>query len=716
MPQMKLSRRQFLKISSAVGGGLLIGIHLGGCKQDTQSMQSATPETTTDAGFEPNVWITLRPDDSITIRVGSSEMGQGVMTALPMLIAEELDADWNKVKAEFAPVNPAFANPIFGRQQTGGSTAIRGYWKLLREAGAAGREILITAAAQTWGVSAQDCHAENGSVIHDQTGRRLRYGELAAAAAMLPVPDAVFLKEPDEFKLLGTSQPRLDGPAKVDGSAVFGADVQLPGLLTAMVVRCPVYGGKVRRVDDAQAKKISGVRQVVTISTGVAVVADHFWAAKLGRDALKIEWDYGPDAELNSSAITQRFAAVVDDGTIGRDDGNANKTIESASKTIDAVYEVPYLAHACMEPMNCTAHVRKDECDIWVPTQGQTRTHNTAMQLTGLPAEKVRVHTTFLGGGFGRRSEQDFVTDAIETSKAVGAPVKVMWTREDDIQHDYYRQATYNRLTAAVDDNGMPLAWRHRIAGPSVIARDAKGREDSGNDFSATEGALHLPYAIPNILVSYARVNTAVPVGFWRSVASSQNAYITECFLDEVAAAGGKDPYQLRRELLRDQPRYRGVLELAANKAGWDKPLPAGRFRGIAVAASFASFAAQVAEISIDRGRVRVHRVVCAIDCGMIVNPDTIAAQMESGVVYGLTAVLKGEITVSEGRAQQSNFNDYPLLTLEECPAIEVHIMPSTADPGGVGEPGTPPIAPAVANAVFAATGKPVHRLPIRLA
>ena len=716
MSLMKLSRREFLKISGALGGGLLIGLYLPGCKQDTPPTQPAIPAPVASSDFEPNVWITISPDDSVTIRVGSSEMGQGVMTALPMLIAEELDADWSKVKAEFAPVNPAFANPIFGRQATGGSTAVRGYWKLLREAGAVCREILITAAAQTWGVSAQDCHAENGNVIHEQSGRRLRYGELTDAAAKLPVPDAVFLKEPAEFKLLGTAQARLDGPVKVDGSAMFGTDIQLPGLLTAMVVRCPVYGGKARRVDDSQAMKIAGVRQVVTISTGIAVVADHFWAAKLGRDALKIDWDAGPDAELDSATITRRFANVVDDGSIGRNDGNANKVIAEASKTIDAVYEVPYLAHACMEPMNCTAHVRADGCDIWVPTQGQTNTHITGMKLTGLPAEKVRVHTTFLGGGFGRRSEQDFVTDAIETSKAVGAPVKVMWTREDDMQHDYYRPATYNRLSGTLDDKGMPIAWRHRIAGPSIRARDARDREDSGNDFSTTEGALNLPYAIPNILVTYARVNTAVPVGYWRSVASSQNAFITECFLDELAAAGGKDPYQLRRELLRDEPRHRGVLDLAASKAGWESPPPAGRFRGIAIAHSFASFAAQVAEISIDRGRVRVHRVVCAIDCGMIVNPDTIVAQMESGVIYGLTAALKGEISIAQGRAQQSNFNDYPLLTLEECPEIEVHIMPSTADPGGVGEPGTPPIAPAVANAVFAATGKPVRRLPIRLA
>ncbi len=716
MSLQKLSRRDFLKISGAVGGGLLISLQLGGCKQDTPpAKETTTPAPTPTTLFEPNVWITLRPDDSITIRVGSSEMGQGVMTALPMLIAEELDADWSTVTAEFAPINPAFANPIFGRQQTGGSTAVRGYWKLLREAGAAGREVLLTAAANTWGVAAEECHAENGNIIHEQSGRRLRYGELVEAAAKLPVPDVVLLKDPDQFNLLGTSQARLDGPAKVDGSAVFGVDVQLPGLLTAMVIRCPVYGGKAVRVDDAEAKKIAGVRQVVSISTGVAVVADHFWAAKLGRDALKVEWDEGPAAQLDSATITQRFAEVVDDGTIGRDDGNVNQAIDGASKPIEAVYEVPYLAHACMEPMNCTAHVQQDSCDIWVPTQGQTRTHNTAMQLTGLPAEKVRVHTTFLGGGFGRRSEQDFVIDAVETSKAVGAPVKVMWTREDDIQHDYYRQATYNRLTAALDDNGMPVAWRHRIAGPSIIARDARGREDTANDFSSTEGAMNLPYAIPNLQVSYARVNTAVPVGFWRSVASSQNAYITECFLDELAAAGGKDPYQLRHELLRDEPRLRGVLDLAASKAGWATPPPAGRFRGIAVAHSFASYVAQVAEVSVDRGRVRVHRVVCAVDCGMIVNPDTIVAQMESGIVYGLTAALKGEITIARGRAQQSNFNDYPLLTLEENPEVEVHIVSSNADPGGVGEPGTPPIAPAVANAVFAATGKPIRRLPIRL-
>jgi isoquinoline 1-oxidoreductase beta subunit len=468
-------------------------------------------------------------------------------------------------------------------------------------------------------------------------------------------------------------------------------------------------------VNDKRARSVAGVRKVVVISSGIAVVADHFWAARQGREALEIDWNPGPAARLDSATITARLAERADSGTVGRNDGDAERALASANRRLEAVYEVPYLAHACMEPMNCTADVRTDSCDIWVPTQAQTSVHQTAMRLTGLPADKVRVHTTYLGGGFGRRGEQDFVIDAIETSRAVGAPVKVLWTREDDIQHDFYRPATYNRLAAALDKQGMPVAWRHRIAGPSISQRDATARETSGSDFSATEGALNLPYAIPNILVSYARVNSAVPVGYWRSVASSQNAFITECFLDEVAAAGGKDPYALRRALLGEQARLRAVLELAAAKADWGSPAAAGRFRGIAVAESFRSYVAQVAEVSIAGGQPRVHRVVCAIDCGMTVNPDTIAAQMESAIVFGLTAALKGEISIADGRVVQSNFHDYPLLGFDECPDIEVYIVPSEADPGGVGEPGTPPIAPAVANAVFAATGNPVRRLPIRL-
>jgi len=714
MQHTTVTRREFLKISTAVGGGLLIGIQLGSLAGRALAAPGATA-TAADQDFQPNVWLSISPDDAVSIRVGSSEMGQGVMTALPMLIAEELDADWTQVQAEFAPANPAYANPAFGRQQTGGSRSVRGYWNTLREAGAVGRELLLGAAAQRWGVPVDSCRAENGVVTHAETGRSLRYGEIADAAARLPVPEAVFLKDPQHFRLLGRTVPRLDIPAKVDGSAQFGTDVKLPGLLTATVLRCPVFGGKIKSLDDSRAKAIAGVRQVVTISSGIAVVADHFWAAQQGRNALEVEWELGPDAQLNSEAIRAGMAELVNNGTVGRNDGNADQALDNAGRRVEAVYEVPYLAHACMEPMNCTAHVRADGCDIWVPTQGQGRTHDTAVSLTGLPAEKVRVHTTYLGGGFGRRGEQDFVIDAIETSRAAGAPVKVIWTREDDIRHDYYRPATYNRLAAALNEQGMPVAWRHRIAGPSIRERDSRERETSGEDFSATEGALNLPYAIPAIRVSYARVNSAVPVGYWRSVASSQNAFITECFLDEVAAAGGKDPYALRRTLLREQPRLRGVLELAADKAGWSTPPATGRSRGIAVAESFGSYVAQVAEISIERGQPRVHRVVCAIDCGMIVNPDTVVAQMESGIVYGLTAALKGEITIDNGRVVQGNFDDYPLLRLDQCPDIEVYIVPSLEAPGGVGEPGTPPIAPAVANAVFAATGKPVRRLPIRL-
>ena len=715
MERLPVTRREFIKISAALGGGLLIGIQLGRTAGAASAATAPATAAAADTAFAPNVWLTITPDDVVSIRVASSEMGQGVMTALPMLIAEELDADWDTVQAEFAPVNPAYANPIFGRQQTGGSTAVRGYWSTLREAGAVGRELLLSAAADSWGVPIEQCHAENGQVSHAGSGRSLRYGALAERAARLPVPESVFLKEPDQFTLLGRALPRLDIPAKVDGSAGFGTDVRVPGMLTATVARCPVFGGTVKKVNDARAKSVPGVRRVVAISSGIAVVAEHFWAARQGRDALEIEWAPGSAAQLDSAAITARLAERADSGTVGRNEGDAQRALADAARRVEAVYEVPYLAHACMEPMNCTADVRADGCDIWVPTQSQTNTHQTAVRLTGLPAEKVQVHTTYLGGGFGRRGEQDFVIEAIEASRAVGAPVKVMWTREDDMQHDFYRPATYNRLAAALNEQGMPVAWQHRIAGPSISQRDAHEPETSGSDFSATEGALNLPYAIPNILVSYARVNSAVPVGYWRSVASSQNAFITECFLDELAAAGGQDPFELRRTLLREQPRLHGVLELAASKAGWSTPVAAGRFRGIAVAEAFRSYVAQVAEISIADGQVRVHRVVCAIDCGMIVNPDTIVAQMESGIVFGLTAALKGEISIANGRAVQGNFHDYPLLRLDECPDIEVYIVPSDQAPGGVGEPGTPPIAPAVANAVFAATGKPVRRLPIRL-
>jgi isoquinoline 1-oxidoreductase beta subunit len=702
------SRRTFLKISAVAGGGLLIGFQLPVLQRVTAAAQASE-------AFVPNAWIRIGTDDSVTLFVANSEMGQGVMTAIPMLLAEELECDWSKVRVQNAPAQKDYVNPLFGRQATGGSTAVRGYWTSLREAGAAGRELLIGAAALTWGVQRENCFAQNSMVIEKGGERRLRYGELVGKAATLPLPRAVSLKDPSKFHLIGKPTPRVDAPAKVDGSAVYGQDIKLPGMLAATVLRCPVFGGKLKSFDASGTKAIKGVRHVLPISSGVAVLADDFWTAKRGRDALDVQWEEGAAAAVSSADIQRQFAELANGrGATAREEGDVSRALARAAKRVEAVYEVPYLAHACMEPMNCTAHVRPDGCDVWAPTQAQTDTQSTAARVAGFDPAQVKVHTTFLGGGFGRRSEMDFVVDAVELSKATGVPVKVIWTREDDIQHDFYRPATYNRLTGGIDRQGNLVAWAHRIVGPSIAARRFPD-PTRAIDRSSVEAAANIPYAIPNLRVTYTMAQTIVPVGFWRSVGSSQNAYITECFLDELAAASRKDPYHFRRAMLSTHPRHVGVLELAATKAAWEKPLPQGRSRGIAVTQSFGSFVAQVAEVSVERGNVRVHRVVCAVDCGMVVNPDTVAAQMESGIVYGLTAALKGEITIKNGRVEQSNFHDYQVLRIDEMPEVEVYIVPSHENPGGIGEPGTPPIAPAVANAVFAATGRPVRRLPIRV-
>ncbi|MBK1704537.1 xanthine dehydrogenase family protein molybdopterin-binding subunit [Halochromatium glycolicum] len=705
---MKMTRRSFLQVSGLAGGGFLLGFQLSAAEARTAPVA--------DDEFAPNAWVRIDPDGRITAVVASSEMGQGVMTAIPMLLAEELEADWLRIQAEFAPADRAYTNPIIGQQLTGGSTAVRGYWTPVREAGAAARMMLLAAAAQRWGVAENACSARNGEVIHAASGRRLGYGELAGDAAKQPVPAAVFLKEPGEFRLLGTPQKRLDTPAKCDGSAVFAQDVTRPNMLTAVVQRCPVFGGTRMGFDAESARQVKGVVDVLPLADdAVAVVAEGWWPAQQARDKLRIDWDFAGNGGLSSAEIRRRFEQAVDAGISARSEGDVAAALGQAGKTLEATYEVPYLAHACMEPMTCVAEVGEDGCDVWVGTQAQTRTQQTAMAITGLPQEQVRVHTLFLGGGFGRRSEQDFVRDAVSLAQQTGRPVKVIWSREDDIQHDYYRPATYNRLAAALDADGKPLAWRHRIAGPSIRARNSEQVRESGMDGSSVEGAENMPYEIANLDVTYAMVNPPVPVGYWRSVGSSQNAFVTEAFFDEVARAAGRDPYELRLELLADQPRHRGVLELAAKKAGWGEPLPAGRARGIAVAKSFGSYCAQVAEVELDENRVRVKRVVCAIDCGQIVNPAIIEAQMESGIAYGLNATLNGEITIGNGRVQQGNFDDYPLLGIAEMPEVEVRILESDASPGGVGEPGTPPIAPAVANAVFALTGEPVRRLPIRL-
>lgn len=706
---LNTGRRHFLKVSAAVGGGLLVGLHLPPVAHGGEPQTSA-------GDFAPNAWIRIGTDDTVSLRVASSEMGQGVYTAIPMLLAEELECDWTRIKVEMAPAAKAYVNPLIGQQLTGGSTAIRAFYTPLRQAGATARELLIRAAAKHWNVKAEECRAANGSVTHAASERRLRFGQLAAEAAKLPPPGEVFLKEPNEFKLLGKPVPRLDTPAKVNGSAQFGVDVKLPGLLTAVVARCPVFGGKLRSFDDARAKAIPGVRAVIAIHSGVAVVADSFWAAKRGRDALGVKWDEGANARLGSAEIRGSLErALTRKPVSARRDGDVARATAAATRTIEAEYQAPYLAHACMEPMNCTARVTKNSCEVWVPTQNQTAAQHVAGVVTGLPPEKIAIHTTFLGGGFGRRGEQDFLAEAVELALRTQAPVKVVWTREDDMRHDYYRPATLNRLSAALDAEGNLSAWRHDIAGASIFARVFPGYIKNGLDNTAVEGAANLPYAIPNQQVSWVMENGFVPVGFWRSVGSSQNAWITECFLDEVARAAGKDPFEFRRKLLKLRPRHLGVLELAASKAGWGTPLPPGRARGIAIAESFGSFCAQVAEVSIMDGKPQVHRVTCAIDCGTVVNPDTVVAQMESGIVHGLTAALYGEITIRNGRVEQGNFGDYPLLRLDAMPQVDVHIVTSIEPPGGVGEPGTPPTAPAVANALFALTGKPVRRLPIRL-
>src|SRR5213596_1185114 len=702
----QVTRRAFLETAGAAGAGLVISFYL------PSGLRFRSP---TAGPFAPNAWLRIGEDESVLVIVDRSEMGQGVTTALPMLLAEELEADWSRIRIEFAPADKAYTNPMFGMQGTGGSTSVRAAYTPLRKAGAAARELLVAAAAQTWGVEKAECRAERGAVVHPASKRRLTYGALVPAAAALPVPQDVPLKDAKDWKILGTRVKRLDTPPKVDGSAQFGIDVKVPGMLVAVVARCPVFGGKVASFDATKAKAVPGVRRVVQISSGVAVLAVGYWPAKQGRDALEVTWDEGPNASVSSASIAQLFAQRAEQpGAVARHDGEAEAALASAGSKLDAVYEAPFLAHATMEPMNCTAHVRPDGVDIWAPTQFQTGCQQLGAGISGVAPEKVQVHTTYLGGGFGRRFELDFIREALETSKAVGAPVKVIWSREDDIRQAQYRPACYHRFRAGLDASGQPVAWTHRIVAPSIFARVFPQTIKNGLDGEAVEGGVGMPYTVPNVHVDYLLTDTGIPVGFWRSVNNSYNAFAVECFIDEVAHAAKRDPYEYRRDLLTKAPRHLGVLNLAASKAGWGTAPPAGRARGIAVYKSFETYVAEVAEVSVaSDGAVRVHRVVCAVDCGPVVNPSIVEAQMESAIVYGLTAALWGEIGIDKGRVQQSNFHDYQMLRLAEMPKVEVYIVPSTDAQGGVGEPGTPPIAPAVANAIFAATGKRIRKLPI---
>lgn len=710
MTNRAVTRRDFVKVTGAASAALVLGVHLPACRPG-----DADPRARDADGFAPNAWVRIDAEGVVTILVDRSEMGQGVATALPMLVAEELEVDWESVRFAFASGDPAYANPLVGTQATGGSTSVRVAWEPLRTAGAAARVMLIAAAAEQWGVPASECRAERGAVEHAPSGRRAAYGTLVEAAAGQRVPESVPLKDPADFKLIGTPRPRLDTPQKVDGTATFGIDVRVPGMVVATVARCPVFGGHATDVDDRATLAVPGVQRVVRMDHGVGVLADTYWSALQGKRALKISWDEGEHAQLASDAISTRFREMAArPGAVARNDGNVDQAMARAARTVQAVYELPFLAHATMEPMNATAHVRPDGCDVWAPTQNQGGCRRLAASITGLEAEKIAVHTTFLGGGFGRRFELDFVTDALELSKATGRPVKVVWSREDDIQHDFYRPASYHVLRAGLDGDGWPVAWSHRIVCPSVMGRVFPDFIKDGVDQEAVEGAVQLPYEIPNVVVDYHRADTGVPVGFWRSVNHSQNAFAIECFLDEVARATARDPLALRQHLLAGRPRYRRVVEMAAERAGWRTPAATGRARGLALHESFGSIVAQVAEVSATADTVRVHRVTCAVDCGPVVNPNTVEAQLESAVVYGLTAALYGEVTIQNGRAVQSNFHDYRMLRMNEMPAIDVHMIAGHPTPGGVGEIGTPPIAPAVANALARARGTRIRRLPMR--
>jgi len=704
-----ISRRNFLKVS-ATGGAVLFSVCIPG-------LRGAATLEAANGVFEPNVWVKIGADDSTTITLSMLEMGQGVMTSMPMLVAEELDLDWNKVKTVWAPADPRYGNPNFGGAQlTAGSNSVRGMWKLLREAGASARSMLITAAAQTWNVPENTCTTDKGEVIHAASNRRLRYGALVDKAAVVPVPKTVSLKSPKDFKIAGKSLPRLDIPEKVNGTAGFGLDVQRPGMLIARVVRCPVFGGKVASFNADKAKALPGVRNVVKISSGIAVVADNYWAASKGVEALVVTWDEGPLKTLNSADIMKKYVALAEQpGKVARNDGDAPIALKGNAKSIERSFELPFLAHATMEPMNCTADVRANSCDVWVPTQGQTASHEAAMAASGLKADAVSIHTTYLGGGFGRRGEADFVTDAVETSKAVGKPVKVVWTREDDMQHDYYRPVTYLKMSGALDASGKPTVFMQRIVQQSLLKKLGSLPPD-GVDRISVDGSATLPYDIPNIRVEYTETDPGIPYGFWRSVGCSVQGYVVEAFIDEMAKAAGKDPYQFRRDLLGKQPRHRAVLDLVAEKSGWTKPLPAGRGRGIAMMEAFGSILAQVAEVSVTNNAVKVHKVWCAVDCGWVINPDTVKAQMEGGTLFGLTAALKGEITIQNGRVVQRHFNDYPVIRHNEAPEVEVHLVSSTETPGGIGEPSTAIAAGALVNAVAAVTGKRIYKLPIRLA
>ena len=708
-PRTMLSRRTFLRTSAIGAAGLCLSVTW------PEGLIRAAQFGRGRGQFEPHpsAYLHIAPDDTITFEIVKGEMGQGTVTSLSMLLAEELDCDWEKIRTQFAPVDP-----VYGNQGVYGSSSIRSTWMPMRTVGATARAMLLEAAAQKWGIDKSKLSTDNGYVTGP--AGRLAYGSLSQAAAALPVPSGVALKDPKQYKLIGKPVKRLDTHDKVCGRAKFGIDARPDGLVYAVVARCPVFGGKVASFDATKAKAVPGVKNVVQISNGVAVIADNTWNAIQGRKALEIKWDEGPNAEQTSAKISQLFAdRAQQEGLVAKTEGDAKQALSSATKKIEAAYEVPYLAHSTMEPLNCTAIVRADSCEVWASTQMQTGSRAVAAQTTGLPPEKVAVNTMYMGGGFGRRGGVDYVRETVEVAKAVpGTPVKLTWTREDDMQHDTYRPAAYVKFSGALDADGWPSALLANMACPSFGNGTAEDSSFGGGgnrpDGVAVEGLSDFEYAIPSVLVDWRRANAGIPTSFWRSVGYSQNTFFLEAFIDELAAAGGKDPVEVRRRLLSNSPRMLAVLNEAAEKAGWGKA-PAGHFQGVALCKHIGSYFGAVAEISMDKGKVRVERVVCTADCGPVVNPAIVRQQMESGIVYGLSAALTGAITIDRGRVMQNNFNDYRVLRINDMPKIEVYATPTDNQPGGIGEGSVPVIAPAVCGAIFAATGKRIRRLPLSL-
>ncbi len=699
-----IDRREFL-----TRAGLTLAIAATPSGMKVFAMGQANTESEL---FQPTVWYTLSPDNQLTVIVNKVEMGQGTHTAHPMIVAEELDVKWEQVRIEQAPTRKEYYDPPrYTRQGTGGSSGVRGMYEHLRKAGAAGREMLAQAAANRWKVPVSQCRTSEGKVHHQTSGRSLSYGELVEEASQLPVPENPRLKDKSEFKIMRTPIARLDIPAKVSGEAKFGIDTFVPGMLYGSIARPPAFGSKVDSYHEPAAKAIPGVRHVVRIDRGVAVVADTLDAAWKGREALNVKWSQGDVPSQSTETVDRGLAASLNKpGLSAHNEGDTEGALQNAHKRVRAEYHLPYLSHAPMEPMNCTAHVQPDRCDIWVSTQMQSRSLEAAVKITGLKPEQIYVHPAYLGCGLGRRARTEFVEEAVELSKATGEAVKVIWTREEDIQHDLYRPGNSSRITAALDEEGRVTAWSHK-----VVANMFSVRPGSEIDSQAVSGLTRFQYQIPNMSVNWVKAENPIPCTFWRSVGSSHNGFTVESFMDELAHAAGKDPLEFRLQHLKENKRLHGVLELVADKAGWDKPLAGAEGHGIAGYYSYRSYVAQVAEVSVDRrsGKVKIHRVVCAIDCGPYVNPDTIEAQMLGAITMGVSAAFKEKVLFAEGGVKSANFFDYHLLRMSESFPVEVHIVDSDEAQGGCGEPGLPPAAPAVANAIFNATGARLRRLPM---